>query len=85
MQKVELYINLKKYFFTKFKIAFLKFYIFKKGIIANLVKIAIIINWLVLKDLKELQTFLKFANFYYRFIIKYLRIVSLITNFFKKG
>jgi len=47
-------------------------------------KIKIIQDWLELKKVKDIQSFLGFANFYCRFIFNYLDIVILLTCFTQK-
>jgi len=42
-------------------------------------KVKIIQDWPELKKVKNIQSFLGFANFYYRFIFNYLDIVILLT------
>ena len=44
------------------------------------VKIAAIINWSASRNLKNVQAFLKFANFYRKFILNYSKIVSFLTE-----
>ena len=49
------------------------------------VKIGIIKEWPTPKNISEVQLFLKFTNFYYRFIKKYSKIAASLTNLIKKG
>ncbi len=50
----------------------------------NSFKINIIVNWLILINIKNIQSFLDFANFYKRFIYDYSRIVILLTHLIRK-
>jgi len=50
----------------------------------NSSKIDIIVNWLILINVKDVQSFLDFANFYRRFIYDYSRIVTSLTHLIKK-
>jgi len=50
----------------------------------NLVKIEIIIDWPRLKTIKEIQSFLRFANFYKQFIKDYSKIAVLLLKLTKK-
>ena len=43
-------------------------------------KIKIIQDWPEPKEVKDIQSFLGFANFYHRFIFNYLDIVILLTH-----
>ena len=49
------------------------------------IKISVIEEWLILKNILEVQLFLGFINFYYRFIKEYLRIAISLINLIKKG
>ncbi len=50
----------------------------------NSFKINIIINWLILINVKDIQSFLNFMNFYKRFIYDYNRITILLTRLIRK-
>jgi len=41
-------------------------------------KVKIIQDWLELKKVKDIQSFLGFTNFYHQFIFNYLNIVILL-------
>ena len=43
-------------------------------------KVKIIQDWLEPKKVKDIQSFLDFANFYHQFIFNYLDIVILLIN-----
>ncbi|MBW0568828.1 hypothetical protein O181_108543 [Austropuccinia psidii MF-1] len=47
-------------------------------------KVQQIINWPPQRNLKDLQSFLGFANFYYHFIKSYPKNISSLTSFLKK-
>ncbi len=51
----------------------------------NSAKINIIVNWLILINVKDVQSFLNFTNFYRRFIYDYSRITTLLTRLIKKN
>ncbi len=50
----------------------------------NSFKINIIVNWLILINVKDVQSFLDFANFYKRFIYDYSRITISLTRLIRK-
>ena len=50
----------------------------------NFSKINIIVNWLILINIKDVQSFLNFANFYKRFIYDYSRITISLTHLIRK-
>ena len=51
----------------------------------NSVKVSIIIKWLTLMNIKNLQSFLSFTNFYWRFIYDYSKLASLLIYLTKKN
>ncbi len=50
----------------------------------NFFKINIIVNWFILINIKDVQSFLNFMNFYKRFIYNYSRIVISLTHLIRK-
>jgi len=50
----------------------------------NSFKINIIVNWFILINVKNIQSFLDFANFYKRFIYDYSRITISLTHLIRK-
>jgi len=63
---------------------YLKLIIIIEKIKMNSFKINIIVNWLILINVKDVQSFLDFANFYKRFIYNYSRIAILLTHLIRK-
>jgi len=51
----------------------------------NSSKINIIVNWLILINVKNIQSFLDFMNFYRRFIYDYSKIATLLTRLIRKN
>ena len=83
LRKFKLYASLKKCEFFITKVNFLKFVIFTKSISMNLSRIDIIKTWLRLKTYWKIQVFLKFINFYWRFIHHYSQIAESLTELLK--
>ena len=77
-------MKLEKSVFHVYKIKYLGYIITKNGVKINPEKISIIIEWPTPKNVSEIQLFLGFANFYRRFIKKYLEIAVSLTNLTKK-
>ena len=50
----------------------------------NSAKVSIIVKWLILVNIKDVQSFLSFANFYQRFIYDYSKLASPLTHLIKK-
>jgi len=73
------YINKKCVFFIT-KVNFLEFVIFTKSVSMNLSKVDIIKTWFRSKTYQEIQVFLKFINFYQRFIHYYSQIAESLTE-----
>ncbi len=55
-----------------------------KEIKMNSSKINIIVNWFILINVKDVQSFLDFANFYRKFIYDYSRIAISLTHLIRK-
>ena len=83
LRKFKLYANLKKCDFFVKKIKYLNFIVNIDDIAMNSRRIKIIRNWSMLKFFKNIQIFLKFVNFYRRFIHRYSQIIIFLINFFK--
>ncbi len=82
--EANLQINIIKCKFHVTQVLYLKLIIIIEEIKMNSFKINIIVNWLILINVKDIQSFLDFANFYKRFIYDYSRITILLTHFIKK-
>ena len=63
---------------------YLKLIIIIKEIKINSFKINIIVNWFILINIKNIQSFLDFANFYRRFIYNYIRISTSLICLIRK-
>ena len=85
LKDFELYVNLKKCEFDIEKIEFLNFIIFTREVQMNPKRIQTIKNWSKLKIYCEVQIFLKFVNFYKRFIYWYFKITASLTSLFKNN
>ena len=51
----------------------------------NMKKIIVVLNWLISKNIKNVQSFLNFVNFYRRFIQKISRFVDSLIQLIKKN
>ena len=85
LRKHHLYLKLEKCEFHQSTIHFLGYVITPHGITMNQRKVDAVTNWPQPSNLKELQRFLGFANFYRRFIKGYSQISAPITSLLKKG
>ena len=64
---------------------YLGYIIIESGIKMDPVKINMIKGWPTLRNILEVQFFLRFANFYCRFIEKYFEVTTSLINLIKKG
>ncbi len=84
LQEADLQMNIIKCKFHVTQVLYLKLIIIIEEIKMNSFKINIIVNWLILINVKDIQSFLDFMNFYKRFIYDYSRIVISLTHFIRK-
>jgi len=80
LRKFKLYASLKKCEFFITKVNFLEFVIFIEDISMNSSRINIIKTWFRSKMYQKIQVFLKFINFYRRFIHHYSQIAKSLTE-----
>ncbi len=80
LRKFKLYASLKKCEFFIIKVNFLEFIIFIESVSMNSSRIDIIKTWFRSKMYWEIQVFLRFINFYQRFIHHYFQIAESLTK-----
>ena len=66
------------------QVEFLEVVIRPKGVEIQREKIEGVLNWLVSRNIKEVQKFLDFANYYRRFIKDFARIATLLYVLVRK-
>ena len=66
------------------EISYLGLIIITKGVKINSAKVSIIVKWLTLMNVKDIQSFLSFVNFYQRFIYGYSKLAFSLTCLIKK-
>jgi len=84
LQEADLQMNIIKCKFHVTQVSYLELIIIIKEIKMNFFKINIIVNWFILINVKDVQSFLDFANFYKRFIYDYSRITISLTRLIRK-
>jgi len=84
LQEANLQMNIIKCKFHITQVLYLELIIIIKEIKMNSSKIDIIVNWFILINVKDVQSFLDFANFYKRFIYDYNRIAISLTHLIRK-
>ena len=66
------------------EIPYLELIIITEGVKMNSAKVSTIVKWLTLMNIKDVQSFLGFTNFYQRFIYGYSKLASPLTCLTKK-
>ncbi len=61
LQKADLQMNIWKYEFNVEEIIFLKVIVSKQDLCMNSIKVKVIVNWTMLINLKEVQSFIRFV------------------------
>jgi Reverse transcriptase (RNA-dependent DNA polymerase) len=84
LQQRHLLVKLEKCEFHKQSVAFLGYILTVNGIQMDESKVKAVLNWPQPTTIKELQSFLGFANFYRRFIEGYSHITAPLTNLTRK-
>ena len=79
LQGAGLQLNIEKCEFYVKEVKYLRLIIVKGEIRMNPVKISVIVNWKALICVKDIQSFLGFVNFYWRFIKGFSQLVSPLT------
>ena len=80
----ELYARPDKCFFSKDTVEYLGFILTKDGLTMDPRKVQVIMDWPEPRKVKDVQSFLGFANFYRRFISGYSEIVVPLTRLTRK-
>ncbi len=84
LREAELQINIQKCEFNVEKTIFLEVIVSEQDLCMNLSKMIIIVNWTTLINLKEIQSFMKFVNFYRYFIKNFFKLVKSFTQLTRK-
>ena len=79
-----LHIKPEKSLFHTNSIEFLGFMMSPKGIVMDLAKTEAISRWLTPSNVKQVQSFIGFTNFYCHFIINFLETVTPLTHLIRK-
>jgi len=84
LQKAGLYAKAEKCKFHSELVEYLEYILSPSGLTMSNNKIKIIQDWLELKKVKDIQSFLGFANFYHWFIFNYSDIFIPLTRLTQK-
>ena len=80
LRKNNLHVKLEKSLFHTNTIEFLGFMVSPQGIAMDSAKTEAISRWLTPSNVKQIQSFIRFANFYRHFIIIFLQMVAPLTR-----
>ncbi len=84
LREAELQMNIRKCEFNIEETVFLEVIVSEQDLCMNSSKMIIIVNWTTSINLKEIQNFVKFVNFYHRFIRDFFKLVKLFTQLTRK-
>ena len=84
LRKHKLYAKIQKCEFHKTSMTFVGYLVSAEGIGMDPAKVAAITEWPRPSSVREVQSFLGFANFYRKFIADYSGIASPLTNLTRK-
>jgi len=85
LREAELQINIWKCKFNVKETVFLEIIISELNLRINLSKVTVIVNWITLINLKEIQSFVRFVNFYHCFIKNFSKLVKSFTQLTRKN
>ncbi|CAI7874404.1 unnamed protein product [Closterium sp. NIES-53] len=85
LQREKFYVKLSKSEFALKKVQFLGHMVSAPGVHVDPKKIEAIRTWKTPENVKELQQFLGFANYYNRFVPQYAKFATPLTNLLKKN
>ena len=83
--KVGLYANPVKCFFHTDTVEYLGYILSPGGLTMDSAKVQVILDWPMPRKVKDVQSFLGFANFYRRFIYNYAELVLPLTRLTRKN
>jgi len=84
LREAELQMNIWKCKFNVEKTVLLEVIVLEQDLCMNSSKMIIIVNWTTSINLKEIQSFVRFVNFYRCFIKDFFKLVKLFTQLIRK-
>ncbi len=84
LREADLQVDIQKCEFNVEETVFLKVIISEQDFRMNFIKVKVIVNWTTLINLKEVQNFMRFFNFYHHFIKNFLKSIKLFTQLTRK-
>jgi len=84
LRVVGLQVDIEKCEFSVIEIKYLGLIIIIHGIKMDSEKVNVVMNWAASRDVKDVQSFLSFVNFYRRFIKEFFKLVGSLTVLIRK-
>ncbi len=78
-------MNIQKCKFNVEETIFLEVIVSELNLRMNFSKVIVIVSWITSINLKEIQSFMRFVNFYHHFIKNFLKLVKLFIQLTKKN
>ncbi len=85
LREAELQINIRKCEFNVEEAVFLEVIVSELNLCMNFSKMTVIVSWITSINLKEIQSFVKFVNFYRCFIKNFSKLVKSFTQLTRKN
>ncbi len=85
LREAELQMNIRKCKFNVKETVFLEVIVSELNFRMNFSKVTVIVSWITLINLKEIQSFVKFVNFYRCFIKNFSKLVKSFTQLTRKN
>ncbi len=85
LREAELQMNIWKCKFNVKETVFLEVIVSELNLRMNLSKVTVIVSWITSINLKEIQSFVRFVNFYRCFIKNFLKLVKSFTQLTRKN
>jgi len=85
LREAELQMNIRKCEFNVEETVFLEVIVSELGLCMNFSKVTVIVSWITSTNLKEIQSFVGFVNFYRRFIKNFSKLVKPFTQLTRKN
>jgi len=85
LREAELQMNIQKCKFNVEETVFLEIIVLELNLRMNFSEMTVIVSWITSINLKEIQSFMKFVNFYHHFIKNFLKLVKSFTQLTRKN
>ncbi len=85
LHEAELQMNIWKCKFNVEETVFLEVIVSELNLCMNFSKVTVIVSWITSINLKEIQSFMRFVNFYHHFIKNFSKLVKSFTQLTRKN